>query len=201
MMTSGPVQVRNWRFWAPLLAAFTGARQSELLQLELADIRRAADVDYVYITDEGADPGKRIKSRLARRSIPLHSRLLDLGFLAYVDALRRSGETRLFPEARRNAQGDFNYAQRELNKPIKRMGFPPDAKGRERVFHSFRHTVIDELRRSLAAHEFQPLIGHAPSGTTRSYGVREDVALRKRQEIIEEIRYPGLDLSRIAAFV
>jgi len=201
LMTPGPVQVRNWRFWAPLLAVFTGARQSELLQLELIDIRRADGVDYIYITDEGTDPAKRIKSRLARRSIPIHSRLLDLGFLTYVEALRQNGATRLFPEVQRNAKGDFNHAQRELNKAIKRMKFPPDEKGRERVFHSFRHNVIDELRRHRAPHEFQLLIGHAPSGTTRGYGVREDLGLKKRHEIIEAIRYAGLDLSRIKPFV
>ena len=199
-MSPGQVQIRNWRFWAPLLAAFTGARQSELLQLEVADIRRGDGIDYIFITDEGSDPHKRLKTRHAKRSIPVHSKLIELGFLNYVATQVRKGETRLFSELRRNAKGNFNNAQRELNKPIHYMDFPPDDDGNKRVFHSFRHNVTDELRRSYAPHDFQPLIGHAESGVTRRYGVAEDLGLKRRQEIIEEIRYPGLNLSKISPY-
>lgn len=44
-------------------------------------------------------PASPLKSNNARRMIPIHSQLLDLGFMELVDRQRRIGEKRLFPRA------------------------------------------------------------------------------------------------------
>ncbi len=50
-------------------------------------------------------PGKRIKSKAAFREIPLHSELLRLGILNYVNKLRGRNELRLFPELKEGRDG------------------------------------------------------------------------------------------------
>lgn len=40
--------------WTPLLAAYTGARIGELVQLRAEDVRHEAGIDYIRITPEAA---------------------------------------------------------------------------------------------------------------------------------------------------
>lgn len=81
--------------WGMLLGMFTGARLNEICQLDIADVQCNGNVWFVNITDEG-DDNKRVKSTAGRRKVPLHSQLIKLGFLDFVDS-RRDG-TRLFPD-------------------------------------------------------------------------------------------------------
>lgn len=197
LMRPGDVQVRNWRFWVPLLALYTGARQAELLQLEVADIKSREGVNYIEITNEGEDEDKRTKTSAGLRSVPIHSQLIKIGFLAYARKQRRTGQVRLFPEPRRDKRGNFSHAQKELMKPIDRMEFGLDSKGRKCVFHSFRHSFIDELRNNYSKDHIEPIVGHASASITNRYGHSEVFNIKKRREIIESVAYQGLDLSRL----
>lgn len=196
-MTPGALKIRNWRYWVPLLAAFTGARQGELLQLEVADVMIEDGIDFLLITDEGDSSQKAVKTSHSRRRIPVHSTLRKLGFLKFVAKQQGNGHTQLFPDLKRNDKGYFNYGQKELGKMIDHMKFPLNRDGNKVVFHSFRHAVADQFRRRFSETEFQPLLGHKQSGVTRGYGVAEDLGLVRRLEIIEEITYSSLDLSRL----
>ncbi|NRP45532.1 hypothetical protein XMV225_002714 [Aliiroseovarius sp. xm-v-225] len=189
--THGQYLVRDWHYWLPLLAAFTGARLGELVQLETADIKKEGDINFIRITDEGIDPQKSTKNRQSKRSVPIHSILLELGFIQYVAS---HAEGRLFPELRRNTRGHFGAASKFFQSYFNRVGFEPDTNGQTPVFHSFRHAVFDELRRNHTEPEFQPLVGHEHGSVTRGYGKAETLSLARRQELVEEIVYPGLDL-------
>ncbi|MGJ8589154.1 MAG: hypothetical protein ACSHXW_13445 [Yoonia sp.] len=74
---------------------FTGARLNEICQLNLVDVQQDGDTWLLDITDEG-DDNKRVKSKAGRRKVPLHSDLIRLGFLNFVES-RKSG-ARLFPD-------------------------------------------------------------------------------------------------------
>lgn len=197
ILTPGCIEIRDWRYWLPLLAAFSGARQSELAQLEIADIRRADGIDYINITGTGGDKAKAVKSAAAERNVPLHSTLVAMGFLKYVAGLRTAGHSRVFPELSRDTNGQFGNVSRFYQKVFKTLPFELEEGVRRLTFHSFRHSVVDELRRKRAEHEFQPLIGHEAKTTTRGYGSRPTYDLERRLELIEEITYPGLDLSHL----
>ena len=67
-------------FWLPLLGLYTGARLNELCQLTPSNVREEDDIAYLDITNE-AD-GQRIKTSSGKRIIPIHQRLIDLGFLS-----------------------------------------------------------------------------------------------------------------------
>lgn len=78
------------------LALFTGARQGELTQLYVSDIADIEGVPCFNIRD--AEAGQRLKNANARRLVPIHSVLIDLGFLRYVEQLRVAGVERIFQE-------------------------------------------------------------------------------------------------------
>ncbi|WP_225917304.1 hypothetical protein [Pseudomonas xanthosomatis] len=84
-------------FWLPLVGYFTGARTNEIAQLDTADIK---SVDghpcFDFCADDIDVPeAKRIKTDEARL-VPIHPRLLELGFLEYVNGQRQAKQKKLF---------------------------------------------------------------------------------------------------------
>lgn len=70
----------DYKFWLPLMGLFTGARLSELCQLQLRDIRQELGVWIISINQSG---GRQLKTIGSERIVPLHRSLLDAGFLEY----------------------------------------------------------------------------------------------------------------------
>jgi len=130
-----------YRYWVPLLGLYTGARLNEICQLSVSDIRQEDSVWYLDINDE--EEARRVKTIAARRQVPLHSKLIELGFLDYVDSLKRKSEARLFPELPLGKAGYGKKAGNWFNQQYRpSCGIPA---GQRKSFHSFRHTFIDEL--------------------------------------------------------
>ena len=90
--------------WGIMLAMFTGARLNEICQLHIADVRQEDEIWFLDITDEG-DDDKKLKTDAGRRKVPLHSELIRLGFLEFVQS-RRTGK-RLFPDYNLNVNGGY----------------------------------------------------------------------------------------------
>jgi integrase len=83
--------------WLPLLSLFNGARQGELAALKASNIRHEANTPLLFIVAD-RKAGKRVKTKVSERVIPVHSELVQLGFLEYVAERRRAGEHAwLFP--------------------------------------------------------------------------------------------------------
>jgi integrase len=78
-------------YWIPLLGLFTGARVGELCQLRVADIEQTEAGAFLHITEEAE--GATVKTEAGLRSVPIHSELVRLGFLGYVDAMKASAST------------------------------------------------------------------------------------------------------------
>jgi integrase len=65
--------------WLPLLALFNGARQGELAGLKASNIRREANTPLLFIVAD-RKAGKRVKTKVSERVIPVHPQLVQLGF-------------------------------------------------------------------------------------------------------------------------
>ena len=192
----GDVLIRDWRFWLPLIAAFSGARLGEIAQLELSDIKTIDGIECFEITNQGRD--KSVKSHAAVRTVPIHSQLIKLGILGFAQKQHKAGETKLFPELARNTKGQFGEASKFYQRYLERLNLKPDSEGKIPTFHSFRHSVIDAFRRAdLYEREVQPIVGHEHKSVTRGYGREATYSVKKRKQIIEAINYPGLDLSNL----
>jgi len=90
-------------YWLPLVGLFTGCRINEATQLNpFEDILQDEEtgIYYFHFTDEGEvveGVNKSIKTNSSRRIVPIHSQLLKLGFLEYVDRVKREENKIIFP--------------------------------------------------------------------------------------------------------
>jgi len=152
-----------YQYWVPLIALYTGARLNEICQLHLQDIKQVGDLYYFDFNDEEED--QRLKNSNSRREVPIHTKLVDLGIMTYINQLKLSKETRLFPDIKRNSNGSYSDAP---SKWYSRYMKKQEAKdGRNKVFHSLRHTVIDQLKQKLVTLEIiAAIVGHENGSVT-----------------------------------
>lgn len=129
-------------FWAPLLGLHLGARLGELVTLKVSAIGREkiTDVWYLEVTPEEA------KNDNSVRWLPITDRLIELGFLEYVEHVRSLGAIYLFPHQETTTktwQSDpSKNASRNYAAYMDKIGLSE----RLLVFHSYRHTVVTALQ-------------------------------------------------------
>lgn len=78
------------RYWLPLCLLWTGARREEIAQLYLDDIRQAQGV-WVFDIRANEQRQQGLKNEASARLVPVHSRLIELGLLEYVNQTRATG--------------------------------------------------------------------------------------------------------------
>lgn len=186
-------------YWLPLLGLFTGARLEEIGQLRVSDVqlKEYPDQDgkmlsgwFLHITGATDDKGQanRIKNSASERLVPLHPELERLGFIAYVEKLPDQ-KGRVFPDLKPNIFGRLTAKWGEWFGPYMRnvCGITDKRK----VFHSFRHTFKDYVRRARIAEGVQrQLMGHAGKDVADDYGSGYD--LHSLAEAMATYRVPGL---------
>lgn len=180
-----------YQFWTPLLALFTAARQAEIAQLYLDDLR---EVDGIWVFDLNQKLDKRLKNKNAARLIPIHSFLLELGLVRYAQELREKGEVRLFPELTKRRNGYGQDVSRWFNgngtSPgyRQRCGISPAPGEAKKDYHSFRHTVITLLvGKRVDVNLLHKLDGHKlDSMTFDRYGKGWSLVRAMREEVIQQ---------------
>ena len=85
-----------------MLGAFTGARREEIAGLAPADIVEIDGIECLNIEDSEL---RRIKNISSNRIVPIHTRLIKIGFLELVEKARAEGRVDLFPDLREPASG------------------------------------------------------------------------------------------------
>ena len=203
-------------FWLPLLAMFTGARLEELGQLLISDVKTIDGIVCLSITDIPDDEtrmtkaeanrspaiSKTVKTEAARRIVPLHPTLIDLGFLRYVEKIKAVSKNRLFPELRSYRGKVTKNFSRFINRYIDNHV----TKNPKKNFHSLRHGAIDAMRGGgfqqiwLSRPDDVPTnlseaVGHADASTTALYGLGTPVQMLHRE--ICKLKYPGLSLTEV----
>ncbi len=181
-------------FWLPLLALFTGARISELCQLAISDVMQIDGIWSISINDEDY---KQIKTRAAERIIPLHPRLLSLGFLDYVEDAKPFGGVMLFPYLTADSNGNFSATPSERYSDYIRdvIGI----KDKRKVFHSYRFTANNALKQNGIPEETRSqFIGHEHD-TTNSTAYSEPHSVRYLLEnVASKLAYPTINFDRLA---
>lgn len=160
-------------FWLPLIAAYTGARINEIGQMATVDVAGDAEVPHFVIDDRSNDPDvtKRLKNAASRRLVPIHPRLLELGFLAYWRSVR---DKHLFPDLP-HLPGQAGCTD-AYSKAFSRFMKAIEIKRPQLVFHSFRHTWIDRMRYAEVPREIRMVVtGHAGESVHDDYGNRSSL--------------------------
>ena len=157
--------LRSYYYWLPLLGLYTGARLEELCQLHLEDISEHNDMWVLDLNDKAE---KGVKTASSKRLVPIHSKLIELGLVARVEALKRKSEIRLFPELKQLSTGYSRPASKWFARYRNKCGVREEGK----VFHSFRHTFADTLKQNGADQQkIAALMGHVDQSiTTGRYG-------------------------------
>lgn len=182
------------RYWLPLVGLYTGARVNEVCQLNpQCDIREEAGVWFFYITpDTEAAEGvsKSVKNKTSLRAVPIHSRLIALGFLDYVERVRSSGARLLFPGWGPSGGRASENAERWFRRHLERLGLRDETPGQRVVgFHCFRHTFLTRAA-ELDVYGAESLTGHADANVSAVVrGYRGRASLAKQQALMERVHF------------
>lgn len=177
-----------WRYWLPLLGRATGARLEELCQLGVNDFIQQQGIQCIRIDD--SQDGQNLKNSSSRRVLPIHPALIQLGLLLHVESVRASGADSLFPELVA-VRGKLGHAPSKWFGRYKiKLGITDPKK----TFHSFRHTLIDELRDAGVQDSLiKRIAGHEDSAVTFGiYGSR--TPLRAMTEALRHVKISCRDM-------
>ncbi|WP_088184128.1 site-specific integrase [Sphingobium sp. Z007] len=189
-------------YWLPLIALFMGARREEIGQLRVCDVKRVPYIDEaeqrqeawcIDITDTGDDDAlpNQIKNEASNRLVPLHPKLIELGFIEYVERLPDQAG-RVFPGLK-----PIGIGQKLTDKWgqwFSRYKVACGIADKAKVFHSFRHTwkthAVDAGIPERICRQFQ---GHEGKDAADKYGATP--SMRVLVAAIAAYRVPGLKLS------
>jgi integrase len=182
-------------FWPPLIALMTGARVNEIAQLYLADI----------VDDDRDNPGRwrfmilakekdqRVKNPSSLRSIPMHPKLIELGFLTYLQDVKALGYKRVFPTLLYTEASGYGDSVSEFF-----LGYLRDKVNitdRTKVFHSFRYYFSNQLFRYSQKERMHivGMTGHAREGVfERTYA--GELHYEEKMAILMKLKLPEIQI-------
>ncbi len=179
-------------YWIPIISALSGCRLEEICMMRCKDLMKEKGVWVYRIREEGeyGDLETKVKNPYSERDIPLHSVLLDtLGFIRYVDHLKKQGKDRVFWELPKRGEVYHKNVGRFFNdKYLRKIGLK---EGRRKIsFHSFRHSVETHLTNQNVNPRFIDFLqGHSQKGMGGNVymkGITIDVLLN---ECVEKINW------------
>lgn len=80
--------------FAPIFSLYSTMRLNELSSLYIEDIKK---VDDVYFFDINDKKDKTIKKLKSKRFIPIHNKIIEAGFLIYIEYIKKQGVSRVWP--------------------------------------------------------------------------------------------------------
>lgn len=169
----------GYRRWVPWIACFTGARISEICQLERSDIAISSGIHFFRMTTEndsetegpaasgGADSRKHLKNFSSKRVIPIHPRLIEEGFLDFVASCPGK---ELFTDASPDRFGNRGgNATKVISRWVREKLSIIDP--RISPSHSFRHRFSTLCRNYQVHPEMRDrMMGHSRGGASELYG-------------------------------
>lgn len=182
-------------YWLPLIGLYTGARVNEVCQLNpQCDIRAEQGV-WIFDVTEKSEGDERVKKSVkntpSRRKVPIHSELIRLGLLQYVDSIKENGAKLLFPAWNPSSAGRAaGVAERWFRNLIRATGLRDETPQARLVgFHAFRHTFLNNaMNNDISFAEW--LTGHAPEGVSKIVAKYQGEAeITKKAQIMESIRF------------
>lgn len=141
----------------------------------------------------------------SKRTVPVHSQLLALGLWDYVQALKDKGETFLIPHRPQDPAGAKKAERkahpekmmgRQWNIWVKQCGITE----KQKVFHSFRSTVITDLHNADAnVAAIQKSVGHTSAAMAGVHGQTyvRDIALKNLQTAVELMKHPQVNFEAL----
>jgi len=176
-------------FFVTHIAAYSGMRLNEIIQLNTDDIVEKYNIVCFSLNtkiDVKTGKSKTLKTRNSVRIVPIHSKLSNIGLFEFIESkkklARKCGKAvRLFSCDNK----DFSeYFRKKINTKVIKDG------DKTRTFHSFRHTFINKLIQSgQRVEHIAALVGHEQQYkiTMNTYG--EPVTPKILKDLVEEVNF------------
>ena len=192
----------SYRYWVPLIGIFSGMRCGEICSLYLDNIREISGKQRTKrwcfdILEEPNRSDKRLKTQSSRRIVPIHDTLLDLGFIDFINLLKKDTKRKRVFEELDYREGTYirSISRFFNNRYLPLLGIKTNKNG----FHSFRHSVIDHLKQlGVEPHFINELVGHSQGNIDLDrYGKRynPDILYNKcvKKIVFETSQKRGID--------
>ncbi len=159
---------RRAKYWIPIIGLHSGMRLNEICQLQIGDLQILPEGPFFSVIDTD---GKILKSSTSKRLVPIHSNLVALGIIDWIEEMEKvaAPNSSLFPELTSRTSG-----KRPSDNFSRWFGNLRDSRGLSKSgksFHSFRHYMTDRLTeqgiRELTIHR---LLGWSVKGMLGVYG-------------------------------
>lgn len=181
----GAAVVKDFKYWFPLIGLHTGMRVEEIAKLRTDEVRQE---DGVWCFDI-----KKAKTKAGERLVPIHPRLIALGFLDHVQSVK---DERLWPELTPNSEGSYSHRFVVWFPEYRRL-IGIDREGL--VFHSFRHTFVSRLEEAgVDTVKIARIVGHKITNITAGTYGGKLFTPAKRLELFRELNF-GVDLSHLGS--
>lgn len=156
--------IKDWKRWIILISRYSGMRQNEVCQLYDNDVMK---VDGVWcFRVDNLNPNQTIKTDSSRRFVPIHSQLLEMGWLNFIK--ERKGH--LFPELTLHLGSYGHYFSRWFTR-FRAVNDLPE-------YHSLRHYAATTFKQHGFPEQFaSQVLGHSNATITYNrYGKGIDVS-------------------------
>jgi len=158
-------------------------RENEICQLYVEDVKSEiiSTGEKVYYFDLNEQKDKHLKNENATRKVPLHPKIIELGFMKYYNSIKNKQERlwdnlRLHPTQKRYGTDYSKNFMKYFRLHV--------TKEKNQVFHSFRHTVGGQLLNNAVQHKLpkdlmNQIMGHEPDKDettatySQGYGIEE----------------------------
>lgn len=177
----GPFLRQGYMYWGYILAISTGMRAAEIAQIRLDQIVEGTEglqgLFFIDLRPYDSSRGRvrvadlqRVKTTSAARVILLHPALMVLGLGERVDALRRLGHVRLFPDCiPYSVNGDLKYGH-SISKDWQSRKSRVTQRANV-TLHSLRHYAADVLDGiGIPKRDRDRQLGHAGRDVGHVYG-------------------------------
>jgi len=164
-------------------------RREEAAQAAVTNIQIESGIHYLQ-TDEDETLQQNLKNEDSKRRVPIHSSLIALGLLQYVEDVKTAGHARLFPDLKKGSNGYGDAVGKWWSRHVDSLGLTDP----RLVFHSLRHGALSKLRIAKCSSPVEyALLGHAEGDVHgASYGHRELLPISLLKEGLEWLRYDSI---------
>ncbi len=181
----GKQVIKDAYYWLPILGAFTGARRAELAGLCRNEL---IQVDGIWCFDIRKNDVRRIKNKTSKRCVPIHSQIIELGFMEYAKPSHNSKEP-IFPRFKK--QKDDEEHGKEIGYTFRKLVDQWVENPQKKCFHSLRHYISTTLGNNPEVSLLfkDEVLGHRSPGigNSRYYGGTEIQNLKAAIESLPRI--------------
>lgn len=186
-----------WKFWAILIAFFSGMRVNEIGQIDVEDIcevpigvdKEGHTLTVPCISLNGRN-GKKLKTRNARRYLPIHSKVIELGFLDYVRYMKSQHFKHLFPDLHKGSGTPGSKISAWFNSTHLKSWCEIDDS--QKKFHSFRNHfwTYAELTPEVPESAIRKLTGTGRGRSVERVHYIKEADVKGCKKAMEDIAFP-----------